>query len=178
MSKQRASSAGYSAPRCPFPVAAGYRPSPPFGTGNQADKPPFCLNFQPAKAAVVNWALYKGPQRSLVKYELNARRRLLIKLAFDVMDEDGSGEITIADIKRKYNVKMHPDFISGSKSEDELLAEYLSKFEGEGGARDGRVTLLEFESYYDKVTPPPPPFPPPPFCRLAASSVTTIFKSS
>lgn len=205
MSKQRATSAGYCAPRCPFPVAGEYRPSPPFGTGAQADKPPFRLNFQPAKAAVVNWAQYKGHERSLVRYELNARRRLLIKLAFDVMDEDGSGEITIADIKRKYNVKMHPDFISGAKSEDEILGEYLSKFEGDGGVRDGRVTLLEFESYYDKVRAPEAspsspatllhlvlfylhqptttfPSPSPRFrsccIRHAASSATTIFKSS
>ena len=91
MSRQHASSAGYGAPRCPFPVAANYRASPPFGTGVQADKPPFCLNFQPAKAAVVNWSQHKGHDRALQKYEMNARRRLLIKLAFDVMDEDGSG---------------------------------------------------------------------------------------
>jgi hypothetical protein len=151
MSKQRAPSAGYCANRCPFPAAANYRPQPPFGTGALADKQPFRLNFQPEKAAVVNWAQYKSHERSRAKFELNARRRLLIKLAFDVMDEDGSGEITVADIKRKYNVKMHPDFISGAKSEDELLGEYLSKFEGGDGARDGRVTLLEFEAYYDKV---------------------------
>jgi hypothetical protein len=147
MSRQHASSAGYGAPRCPFPVAANYRPSPPFGTGVQADKPPFCLNFQPEKAAVVNWSQYKGHDRVLHKYEMNARRRLLIKLAFDVMDVDGSGagasselhlfcnvskptccnfltgEITVADIRHKYSVKAHPDFLSGAKSEDELLTE-------------------------------------------------------
>jgi hypothetical protein len=68
------------------------------------------------------------------------------------MDEDGSGEITVSDLRRKYNVKMHADFISGAKSEDELLAEYLMKFEGGDGRKDGRVTLLEFEAYYDKVS--------------------------
>ena len=67
------------------------------------------------------------------------------------MDEDGSGEITVADIHRKYDVKMHADFISGAKSEEELLADYLMKFEGGGGVKDGRVSLLEFEAYYDKV---------------------------
>jgi hypothetical protein len=75
------------------------------------------------------------------------------------MDEDGSGEITVSDLRRKYNVKMHADFVSGAKSEEELLAEYLMKFEGGEGRKDGRVTLLEFEAYYDKVSflPPPPP---------------------
>ena len=90
-------------------------------------------------------------------------------------------------MRRSYNVKLHPDYISGAKAEDELLAEYanapllvskiatlccchnkpqhfaatttncntlrmyLSRFEGGGGSKDGRVTLLEFEAYYDKA---------------------------
>ncbi len=62
------------------------------------------------------------------------------------MDEDGSGEITIDDLRRKYNVKMHADFVSGAKSEDELLSEYVMKFEGGEGCKDGRVTLREFEA--------------------------------
>jgi hypothetical protein len=151
MHNRHASSAGYGAARCPFPAAAEHRPTPPFGTGIRADKAPFCLNFQPKKSAVVNWSQYKGHERVLQKYEMNARRRLLVKLAFDVMDQDGSGEITIADIRDKYSVKMHPDFVSGAKSEDELLTEYLAKFEGD--TRDGRVTFLEFLAYYDKVQP-------------------------
>jgi hypothetical protein len=149
MHNRRASSAGYGPARCPFPAAAGHRPSPPYGIGIQADKAPFCLHFQPKKPAVVNWSQYKGHERALQKYEMNTRRRQLVKLAFDVMDQDGSGEITVADIRDKYNVKMHPDFVNGAKSEDELLAEYLSKFEGD--TKDGRVTLLEFLAYYDKV---------------------------
>jgi hypothetical protein len=88
MSKQRSSSAGYVASRCPFPASANYRACPPFGTGQKADKPPFCLNFQPQKPSVVNWGQHKAHERTLQKYEMNPRRRLLIKASirsfFDV----------------------------------------------------------------------------------------------
>jgi hypothetical protein len=45
------------------------------------------------------------------------------------MDKDGSGIIDILDIKGTYNASKHPEFISGKKTEDEILFEFLDTFQ-------------------------------------------------
>lgn len=49
--------------------------------------------------------------------------------AFKIMDKDRSGIIDISDIKGVYNAKKHPDVISGKKTEDEVLVEFLDTFD-------------------------------------------------
>ena len=43
------------------------------------------------------------------------------------MNEDGV--LDIADIKNKYNARLHPDVKSGKRSEEEVLKEFLETFE-------------------------------------------------
>lgn len=40
------------------------------------------------------------------------------------------------------------DFISGKKTKDQILEEFLDSFEGAKGNRDGVVTKKEFFDYY------------------------------
>lgn len=54
------------------------------------------------------------------------------------MDKTGDGVVTYDDIKGTYNVKSHPDFQNGSKTEREILTRFLNIFE-EGGVQDGQV---------------------------------------
>ena len=57
------------------------------------------------------------------------------------MDKTGDGVVTYEDIKGTYNVKSHPDFQNGSKTEKEILTRFLNVFE-EGGIQDGQVSSM------------------------------------
>ncbi len=61
--------------------------------------------------------------------EMNDFRKNLVKKAFSILDKDRSGTLEPSDLKDTYNPKKHPDVISGKKTENEVLAEYLDNFE-------------------------------------------------
>ena len=84
-------------------------------------------------------------------------RLALVKRAFKKLDRDGSGVVDIEDIKGVYNASKHPDVISGKKSEDAILVEFLETFETHhsimtGGSRDGSITEEEFVEYYTNIS--------------------------
>eukprot|EP01062_Namystynia_karyoxenos_P070913 TRINITY_DN6630_c0_g1_i1.p1 TRINITY_DN6630_c0_g1~~TRINITY_DN6630_c0_g1_i1.p1 ORF type:complete len:575 (+),score=199.77 TRINITY_DN6630_c0_g1_i1:78-1727(+) len=78
---------------------------------------------------------------------LNPRRRKIVRQAFQKFDADGSGQITVEDLRGKYSVANHPAVIKGEKSEDEALEDFLACFEDKHNP-DGIVTWEEFEAYY------------------------------
>jgi Ca2+-binding EF-hand superfamily protein len=80
--------------------------------------------------------------------EMNDRRKALVEKAFSILDKDGSGVLTVSDLKGVYNTKKHPDVLAAKKTEDEVLAEFLDGFEGRFGNDDGTVTMKEFTEYY------------------------------
>lgn len=81
---------------------------------------------------------------------LNRRRRELIMMAFDVLDKDGSGEVTIEDVRAAYSAKLHPEVRAGRKTEDEVLREFLSQWDTL--EKDGIVQRDEFLDYYKDVS--------------------------
>lgn len=76
--------------------------------------------------------------------------------AYKKLDKDGSGELSIKDLKGTYNARNHPDVKSGKKTEDDILYEFLDTFELHsslrGGRRDHVVTLEEFFEYYNNIS--------------------------
>lgn len=62
------------------------------------------------------------------------------------------GIIDIEDVRGVYNASRHPDVLTGRKTEDTILAEFLTNFEGPGGTKDGIITVEEFESYYSNIS--------------------------
>lgn len=82
-----------------------------------------------------------------LKDPLNKRRLAMVRKCFNYMDKDNSGVITKSDIKDLYTANWHPDVLEGKKTEDQILLEYLSNFEGTSGNRDGEVTWNEFLGY-------------------------------
>ena len=52
-----------------------------------------------------------------IRGEMNDYRRTVVEQAFNKIDRDGSGYITIDDIKDIYNAKRHPDVVQGKKTE-------------------------------------------------------------
>lgn len=75
---------------------------------------------------------------------MSKTRTDLITKAFRKLDRDGSGELTIDDLRGVYNGKKHPKYLNGQWTEDQVLSEWLSSFAGPGKTFDGVVIVLCF----------------------------------
>ena len=71
-------------------------------------------------------------------------------MAYNILDADGSGEVTIHDIRGAYDCSQHPKVMNGDMTEDEALEEILETYEQ--GEADGIVTFQEFLEYYRDVS--------------------------
>ena len=85
-----------------------------------------------------------------VRDPLNERRRNLVGLAFNQLDKDGNGELDPHDVAGAYDASKHPDVLSGKKTPEDVLREFLDTFDV-GGVKDGKVTHDEFENYYTNL---------------------------
>ena len=90
---------------------------------------------------------------------MNQRREGLVRKAFKVIDQDGSGVLDINDIRHRYNAKKHPDVMSGKQTEEDILYEFLDTFEaaysikhGDSKSRDKSVNLDEWIEYYQNIS--------------------------
>mmetsp|Transcript_3975 Transcript_3975/g.9445 ORF Transcript_3975/g.9445 Transcript_3975/m.9445 type:complete len:685 (-) Transcript_3975:353-2407(-) len=92
-----------------------------------------------------------GSESTSASEELGPRRAQLVLMAYDVLDKDHSGVVDLGDIARAYDASKHPAVAAGAKTEEQVLAEFLDHFEGDG-PHDGKLLPLEFESYYAKVS--------------------------
>ena len=72
----------------------------------------------------------------------------MVHAAYNVLDKDGSGQVTIRDIEMAYDVTQHPDF--GTKTKEEILMNFMSVWETH--KKDGIVTIEEFEDYYKDIS--------------------------
>ncbi|RWS31757.1 Calcyphosin-like protein [Leptotrombidium deliense] len=86
-----------------------------------------------------------------IRPPMNQTRIRLIELAFNKMDKTGDGKVTLEDLKGVFNVRSHPEFQNGTKTESELLTAFLAKFE-QNGSVDGILTKEEFLDYYAGVS--------------------------
>ena len=70
---------------------------------------------------------------------MSKMRLQLVDMAFAKLDKSGDGVVTIDDLKGVYNVKQHPEYLNGNKTESQLLQDFLKKFEE--GTPDGKVCI-------------------------------------
>ena len=71
--------------------------------------------------------------------------------AFRVLDKDGSGIVDATDVAMVYDASQHPAVITGAKTKDAVLREFLDTFDV-GGEVDGKVTREEFVNYYTNIS--------------------------
>ena len=71
---------------------------------------------------------------------MSKARKDVISRAFRKLDKTGDGVITIEDLKGVYNVKKHPEFLNGQKTEDQLFRTFLDSFEPNSAEADGQVS--------------------------------------
>ena len=82
---------------------------------------------------------------------LSPKRMKLVSLAFDVLDVDKSGVVDATDVALIYDPSEHPAVVSGAKSKEAVLREFLDTFDV-GGEVDGKVTRDEFVNYYTNIS--------------------------
>ncbi|RYG58701.1 EF-hand domain-containing protein, partial [archaeon] len=75
----------------------------------------------------------------------------MISLAFSVLDKTGNGIIEPDDLINAYDSSKHPDVLTGKRTADDVLREFLDTFDV-GGVKDGKVTREEFENYYANIS--------------------------
>ena len=92
-----------------------------------------------------------------IRGPMNPIRKKVVLQAFKKLDKDGNGWVDINDIRGVYNAQKHPDVISGKKTEDMILQEFLETFETAHSMRNNEapnhvVTKEEFEEYYNNIS--------------------------
>jgi len=81
----------------------------------------------------------------VIRGPMNESRKLLVNQAFKIMDKDGNGSLDYTDLVGVYSGQHHPDVMSGKKTENQILQEFLETFESHhsmltGGENDQTVT--------------------------------------
>jgi Ca2+-binding EF-hand superfamily protein len=97
-----------------------------------------------------------------VRPPLSQLRMRLISAAYDKLDATGDGAVNLDDLRKLYSVKENPDFVNGKLTEEEILKNFLRKFEenmvhppnreGPASVGDGLLTRDEFFDYYSGVS--------------------------
>ena len=92
-----------------------------------------------------------------IRGEMNDFRKNLVNQAFNKLDINGNGEISFDEIQAKYNAKNHPEVLSGKKTEEQVLKEFMDTFQDTynylcGTETDNIITLEEFMEYYENVS--------------------------
>jgi len=88
-----------------------------------------------------------------VRGQINDVRKKLIMQAYNVLDKNGDGGITIDDVKAAYNAKEDEEVKAGKITEEEALRKFLDHFDGGADhVKDGKVSKKEFLDYYKNVS--------------------------
>ena len=82
--------------------------------------------------------------------ELSDSRVGFIRQAYNKLDINGDGTVTLDDIARIYDVSQHPDVMAGKKTPEEAYREFMSMWDTQ--VADGVVTFDEFCDYYKDVS--------------------------
>lgn len=72
-------------------------------------------------------------------------------MAFNTIDKDGNGVVDATEVAQSYDASKHPAVVSGAKSKEAVLREFLDTFDV-GGEVDGKVTRDEFVNYYTNIS--------------------------
>lgn len=85
-----------------------------------------------------------------IRGDLNETRLALIRKAYDKLDVNGDGTVTLDDVAKLYDVSQHPDVISGKLSPMEAYRQFMSLWDTQ--VADGIVTFDEFCDYFRDVS--------------------------
>jgi len=85
--------------------------------------------------------------------DLSPRRLDVVKKAFQKLDKKGEGFVDVKAIHGTYNASKHPLVLSGQKTEEQVLAEFVDSWRRpDSKTSDGVCTLDDFTAYYRGVS--------------------------
>ena len=91
--------------------------------------------------------------------EMNERRILSVKKVFDNFNVNEKGEVSLSEIKQKYNSGRHPDVVNEKKNKEEVYGEFLDKLEIFREYNDNlkssfssSMTFNEFAMFYNEIS--------------------------
>jgi Ca2+-binding EF-hand superfamily protein len=82
--------------------------------------------------------------------DLSERRVAVIKLAYNKLDVNQDGQVSLDDVAKLYDVSMHPDVIAKHKTPEQAYKEFMSLWDTQ--VADGIVTFDEFCDYMRDVS--------------------------
>lgn len=97
----------------------------------------FMLGFSEGEVATL-FRTFDYDNSGLISYDeflvtirgpMSPYRKSIVAKAFNKLDKDGNGYIDINDLRGVYSAAKHPDVLSGKKTEDQVLNEFLETFE-------------------------------------------------
>ena len=87
------------------------------------------------------------------------RRKRLITILFETFDKNRKGFVDLDDIRNAYNPINHPDVLSGKRTEDEVLAEFLdnlqyhfSLLKSDKEQENNKINFEEFLEFFNYVS--------------------------
>jgi len=85
-----------------------------------------------------------------IRGPMNERRAALVRIAYERLDKNTDGQVTLADIAELYDVSQNPRVASGEISAEQAVSEFVSLWDTE--VKDGIITLQEFMHYYTDLS--------------------------
>lgn len=82
--------------------------------------------------------------------DMNQLRLDLVKTAFQILDKDGDGQVTLTELQSAYDCSKNPEVISGKLSVEDAIKIFAAQWET--GDPDGIITQAEFETYYKNLS--------------------------
>jgi len=83
---------------------------------------------------------------------MNPSRLDSMTKAFNKLDKNGDGIITINDLKHVFNVGNNPKYRSGELSESDILMSFVKNFEAGAPNPEGKVSKDDFLNYYTTIS--------------------------
>ena len=87
------------------------------------------------------------------------RRKRLITILFETFDKNRKGFVDLDDIRNAYNPINHPDVLSGKRTEDEVLAEFLdnlqyhfSLLKSDKEQENNKINIEEFLAFFNNIS--------------------------
>lgn len=85
-----------------------------------------------------------------IRGDMNAARLSWVSAAYDKLDKNKDGKVTLDDIAKIVDVSQFPEVVNGQKTAKQVYMQYMSCWETQ--EVDGVVTYDEFVDYYKDVS--------------------------
>jgi calcyphosin len=72
--------------------------------------------------------------------------------AFEQLDRNGDGALTVDDMSSRYDASMHPDVVAGSHTEMDVQSNFVGCFNGTLGPKSAIVTPEKFVAFHANMS--------------------------